>query len=162
NPITEDWVKRVENDLERRISARKDGKHPIENIVFDFNPKGNPSGTSNPYSCLYLRSFIDKLKNRQIRTVAFVHNQVTRHTVLPVLAWDAVVMSEKSDESKGGEIGGVLEGQNEPLPDAVRQAYESEANRWGTKGALVLKMVNKNLVLVQAKDKKTGTVGFFK
>ena len=53
----------VRNDLERRISARKDGKHPIENIVFDFNPKGNQSGTSNPYSCLYLRSFIEKLKN---------------------------------------------------------------------------------------------------
>src|SRR5438876_8054880 len=99
-------------------------------VVFDFNPHGKPSGTINPFPCLQLQAFITRLSLGQVPkcpnvlTVAYVSNEVTDHTVLPVLACREIAMSSS------GKIGNVLGRQDQALPKAVKQAYDDVAKRW--------------------------------
>jgi membrane-bound ClpP family serine protease len=106
------------------------------------------------------RSLIEKLKNRGIYTVAFVHNQVNLHTVLPVIACDELVMKKADAEGRGGVLGDVQGGRQGEMEPAVKQAYDSEARRLGPKGVLLLKMTNRNLQLVRTK--KNGALWYVK
>src|SRR5262249_16255275 len=123
-------------------------KHQLKKnskIIFDFNPTNAPSGTPDPYPCLDLADFLSDLKN-QFYTVAFVHHEVTQHTVLPVLACREIVMSDNA------EIGDVLKDQQRPLSPRVRNAYEDIAGP--EKRDLVLKMLDKDLGIVKGKTGK--------
>src|SRR5438128_5699923 len=85
NPITSDVVDNVKAKTKRALE-RTDRR--IHTFIFDFNPgeqaEGHPSGTKEYGPCHDLAAYL--LTLQEVKTVAFVHNEVTAHTVLPVLA----------------------------------------------------------------------------
>src|SRR6516165_149553 len=88
NPISETAVLQIENRINEATQRQN---RTLSVIVFDFNPHGNPSGTSNVFPCLQLKDVINRLNLGQVPrarviTVAYLQNEVTDHTVLPVLA----------------------------------------------------------------------------
>src|SRR5262249_11042791 len=60
-------------------------------IVYDFNPNNRPAETSTNSlgPCFDLAQFL--LGQADIQTIAFVHDEVSGHSVLPVLACKEVV-----------------------------------------------------------------------
>ena len=62
--------------------------------MYDFNPDNDPARSSDYGTCRDLAVFLLDLQD--VTTVAFVHNDVTGHTVLPVLACQDIVMSRKA------------------------------------------------------------------
>ena len=121
NPITTNVATRVKSKVERLLQ-RPDQRNL--KIVFDFNPDGYPATTADYGPCRTLAQFI--LDLHQVNTVAFVHNDVTGHTVLPVLACKEIVMSKGGkplrDQARSaeGKLGDVLRDQTGVLqPDQV-------------------------------------------
>jgi membrane-bound ClpP family serine protease len=120
NPITEAAVDAVK---QRVKDAAGRHKRTLKVIVFDFNPHGKPAGTGNFFPCLELRTFIANLNKgevagcKNVNTVAYVRDEVTDHTVLPVLACKEIVMATK------GKLGHVL-GTQPRLPDGAREFYD--------------------------------------
>src|SRR5262249_26170098 len=100
NPITSEVVNRVKARTNRAVQ-RTDRR--IRKIIFDFTPgrqpTGGPSGTKDYGPCHDLAEFFLELQD--LTTVAFVHNDVTGHTVLPVLACREIVLSA---EAKLGDV----------------------------------------------------------
>src|SRR5947207_2709533 len=99
NPIRDDTVQQIKLKVRDALERQK---RPIDIVVFDFNPDGQPTGTSNPGSCSDLADYIRNLQNGvahpdrgRIKAVAFVHGAVTKHTVLPALACGQMVMSSE-------------------------------------------------------------------
>src|SRR5436305_1036363 len=86
NPITSEEMNRVREKVERAVRERR-----VAKIVFDFNPDGKEAAARDFGPCADLAKHLGQL--HQITTVAFIHNRVTRHTVLPVLACKELVMS---------------------------------------------------------------------
>src|ERR1700677_730250 len=113
NPITETAVLQIENRI--KDAVERQGRS-LSLIVFDFNPHGKPSGTSNFFPCLQLKDTINRLnlgqfpKCPRVLTVAYVQDEVTDHTVLDVLTCREIAMSSK------GKIGHILRSQTQPLP----------------------------------------------
>lgn len=91
NPITSDVVVQI-----RQAITRSQQTGPLRKIVFDFNPQGKEAATADLGACLELARFIREKRNAGLMTIAFVHNKVTRHTVLPVLACDQLVMGPEA------------------------------------------------------------------
>ena len=60
-------------------------------IVYDFNPDNQASGSTLFGPCLDLADYL--LTVPDVTTIAFVHAQVNRHTVLPVLACQEIVIA---------------------------------------------------------------------
>lgn len=106
-------------------------------IVFDFNPDGRAAGSSDYGPCQDLARYLLGLQN--VTTVAFVHNDVTGHTVLPVFACKDIVMSA------GARLGDGLRDQAGPLWEDQRKFYELVANGRGRCPAVVLKTVDKDM-----------------
>lgn len=127
NPITETAALQIERRVTQAVE--REGRK-LGVIVFDFNPQGKPAGTTNVFAALQLRDFVTRLslgqvpKCQGVLTVAYVHGEVTDHTLLPVLACREVVMSSK------GKLGQALRGQTGPLSREARQAYEDVARPW--------------------------------
>jgi membrane-bound ClpP family serine protease len=109
-------------------------------LVYDFNPEGRPGSTADYGPCRDLAEFL--LDNQDVSTVAFVHNDVTGHTVLPVLACKEIVMSS------GARLGDALKGQNRPLRKDKLGFYEEVAGARGRCPAIVLKMVDKDVEVI--------------
>ncbi len=157
NPITDRDVNVIKNKLAAAVKQRVKISGTFT-VVFDFNPNGMPAGTSSDTfdSCRALARFIRNLRLGQagsqypaMHTIAFVHNTVTRHTVLPVLACGELVMSDEA------RIGNVLERQDEvPSPNdrqEYEQVYEQVAENFSS--ALVLRMIDRGLVVRKVKTK---------
>ena len=89
NPITSEVTNRVKERVDRAVR-----EHKVRKVVFDFNPDGREAATPDLGPCSDLADFI--LDRPQLTTVAFVHNKVSRHTVLPVLACKELVMSREA------------------------------------------------------------------
>lgn len=155
NPITDRDVLVIKNKLEKAVKRR--GKIGRDfTVVFDFNPGGLPSGTSGFGSCRDLAKYIRNLRLGQlgselpaVHTIAFVHNQVTRHTVLPVLACGELVMSGEVDEKGPRARIGNVTGDGEPLDAVERQEYQQAAENFSQ--GLVFRMIDKNLVVRKVK-----------
>jgi len=145
NPITPEVVTRIRTKIEDARTRQNQPLKKNSKIIFDFNPTNAPSGTPDPYPCLDLADYLSDLKN-QFYTVAFVHHEVTQHTVLPVLACREIVMSDNA------EIGDVLKDQQRPLSPRVRNAYEDIAGP--EKRDLVRKMLDKDLGILKGKTGK--------
>jgi membrane-bound serine protease (ClpP class) len=155
NPITQDAVNLIKTKVAYAFERQK---RNVKTIVFDFNPNG-PAATSDYGPCLTLKNYLSDLWQRrvklrdgypQVNTVAFVHNKVTRHSVLPALACAELVMS------KDASIGNVVPpGSAERLPDEVELAYRklADKSRWGD---LVLRMLDKDLVVRRVRTKEGG------
>ncbi len=70
-------------------------------LICDFNPDGSANDNDNFADCYLLAEGLRRLDEtagksagRRIRTVAYVHGDITRHSVLPVLACDEIVLSQ--------------------------------------------------------------------
>jgi membrane-bound ClpP family serine protease len=145
NPIDTEVVNRV------KIQLVDQNKRPGVKIIFDFNPQGAPSCTTDYGTCRDLATFILGLQD--VTTVAYVHISnpgverppaaVTGHTVLPVLACKEIVMSAEA------RIGDAVREQAGPvLPDQI-QFYEHVAKSRGRYPAIVLKMLDKDVEVVE-------------
>src|SRR5262249_16783827 len=102
NPIDDKAVSQVERKVQEAIERQK---RNISIVVFDFNPQGLPSGTSDWNSPNRLAEYIRHLQQGtvpgknypHITTIAFIQNLVIKQTVLPVLACKQIVMSSEVD-----------------------------------------------------------------
>lgn len=153
NPIDSGTLSQIRSKLDKAII---NGQRRIGTVIFDFNPKGQPSASSNFGSCYDLAQFILNLKLNlanprypQIKTVAFVHNEVAKHTVLPVLACSMIVMSSQTDPGTGhgrARIGDVQ--RDLTLSQTEEAAYRDIARRRENFSPdLVERMMFKNHVL---------------
>jgi membrane-bound ClpP family serine protease len=140
NPIDTKVVSRVLSAT-RRFLDRAD--HTGLKIVYDFNPDGFPSNTTEYGTCRDLAEALLKLQD--ITTIAFVHNDVTGHTVLPVLACKEIVMGPK------GRLGDAVRGQTDPLEEDKLVFYKRVAKGRGRYPAIVLKMVDKDLEVLEGR-----------
>jgi membrane-bound ClpP family serine protease len=139
NPITTTVVNRV-RAVTNRFLDRPD--HRGLKIVYDFNPDGNASSTADYGTCRDLAVYLLDLQD--ITTVAFVHNEVTGHTVLPVLACKEIVMSAKA------KLGDAMRGQTKPLEADQLLFYKTVAERRRRPPAAVMKMIDRTVALRDA------------
>ena len=150
HPITENAVLQIEHRIQDAVERQG---RTLAVVVFDFNPHGKPAGTSNVFPCMQLQDYIGRLSLGQVRkcprvlTVAYVQEEVTDHTVLPVLACREIVMSSK------GKLGHVLRSQDGSLAKEAYQAYR-EAFQAKSKPALLEKLMepSKNLSMVALEE----------
>ena len=92
NPITSASVNQIRETVTRAIQ-----RNPLKKVVFDFNPGGKDAATPDFGPCLDLARYIKSLRSeKNLLTIAFVKNKVTRHSVLPVLACDELVMAPEA------------------------------------------------------------------
>ena len=97
NPVTSEAYARIKNRLEA-ARARPESRPGV--IVFDFNPGDKDAATAEFGVCYDLADLIAKLTD--VPTVAYVHQKVSGHAVLPALACKQVVCGPK------GALGEVL------------------------------------------------------
>ena len=126
-----------------RLQAEGIAARPLPlKIVYDFNPDGQASGATTYGACrefaVYLLSLTD------VTTIAFVHGELTRHVVLPVLACQELVMAD------GARIGDAGRDQVEPVGKDQQVFYRETAEKRGRSPALVLKMLDKELEVFTA------------
>ena len=134
------------DSLERFEAAERD-RDPkdrrVFKLVYDFNPEGKENSSKDFGSCYELAKYLRGLQERGgVRTVAFVHGLVTRHSVLPVLACSEVVFS------RGAQLGDVSRDPGEMLTQPERVAYEDVA-RGRYPALLVRKMYDRDLVVAR-------------
>lgn len=133
----------VRQNYRNRVQAEAQGaKAAALTVVYDFNPDGQPSGSSLYGSCRELAVFLLGLND--VTSIAFVHGEVTGHAVLPVLACQELVMS---DEAK---LGDAVRHQQEPVAKDQLVFYREVAEKRGRSPALVLKMLDKNMEVFAA------------
>jgi membrane-bound ClpP family serine protease len=156
-PITSDIAHRIQETTNRFVRRCHDqglpgGKGRPIPIVFDFNPAAHggsaaPNATRDFGPCYDLAKHIAGLQG--VLTIAFVHAEVSRHSVLPVLACQEIVMAE------GASIGGVVGPDDaEPLPKSEREAYREMLR--GRCPAIVLKMLDRDMIVLKARRLQGG------
>jgi membrane-bound ClpP family serine protease len=113
-------------------------------LVCDFNPDGRPNASDDYGACRTLAGYLRDRRQEGVRTVAFVHGDVTRHAVLAVLACSEMVMSEDPPARLGA-----VAGPGHGLEKDERLFYEELArNRYPL--AVVRKMFDPDLTLFKA------------
>ena len=139
NPINDNAVNRIEAKVKE---ALKRGTPPLRKVILDFTPDGQKVGTSDVYACMRLMRYLRGLRqqNPNLTTVAYLGNEVSRHTVLPVLACTEIVMA------RGARLGNVLDNQAGGLSPEARKAYEEVARLWPSPD-LIWKMVFADMTL---------------
>jgi membrane-bound ClpP family serine protease len=147
-PITREVVNRVKAATERALEAKDP---PIRKIIYDFNPGGKASTSTDYGDCRDLADYL--LKRRTIKTIAFVHGDVSGHAVLPVLACQEIVMS------RDAMLGDAVRGAREPLEEDQVRFYENVAR--GRKApAVILKMLDPGVSLLEAARMEGGGTTF--
>jgi membrane-bound ClpP family serine protease len=136
NPIDTTVVNRVKAATNRFLDRRE---HRGLRIIYDFNPDGYSSSTADYGTCRDLAVFLLDLQD--VSTVAFVRNEVSGHTILPVLACQEIVMSKKA------KLGEALRGQTKPIEPDQLLFYKTVAERRKRSPAVVMRMVDRNQVL---------------
>ncbi|HEX4590853.1 MAG TPA: hypothetical protein VH120_13035, partial [Gemmataceae bacterium] len=144
NPITSEVV----SGIKERI-ARNQRDQPVAKFVFDFNPDGREAGSVDYGPCLDLAEAISELN---VRTIAFVHGPAMRHTVLPILACQELVMSSEA------VLGPVVVDKDGSLNDLKLSAYERIASKG--RAALVLKMIDRSMAVYEGRL-PNGAVTYF-
>jgi hypothetical protein len=94
-----------------QAACKRDGK-PADGfeLLCDFNPPpdARPDATDKYGPCWELASYLLELRHKNVKTRAYVHGEVSRHAVLPVIACGDVVMSSDARLGKVVEAGGSL------------------------------------------------------
>src|SRR5262249_52403611 len=134
NPITSDVTNRVK-EMTERARQRKDRR--ITRVVYDFNPDGREAATPEFGPCYELAKFIRT--QHDLTTIAYVHNKVSRHTVLPVLACRELAMAG-TPETKLGEILPDRGAQRDPVEFQVYAQLAGENS-----AAIALKMLDPSI-----------------
>lgn len=140
NPINGGQISRIKSEVD---GARSAVNRNIKIVVFDFNPEGKEAATESFGDCYELVKYIRTLQQNGIMTVAFVHGKTTRHTVLPVIACDQLVMSSSA------QIGEVWS-KERPVDQNEQHTYQEVAGI--TRAGPVMKMVDPNVRLVPAQS----------
>jgi membrane-bound serine protease (ClpP class) len=116
-------------------------------LVCDFTPENRDNASDDPGACQTLaRSLRDWQKKHGIQVIAFVHGNVTRHAVLPVLACAEIVMSQEPP----AHLGKVADAQH-PLERLDRLAYDDIANK-RYPAVLIHKMYDADVEVIQGRD----------
>jgi membrane-bound serine protease (ClpP class) len=142
NPITSDAVERITKQIDTRV--HNELRRP-QTIVFDFNPDGKPASTAKPGVCSDLTFYIRGLQGKGILTVAFVHNKLTGHSVMPALACQELVMSK--DASIGQIAGEGIETER----GEYRNYFEKDPRGF----TLIHKMYDPQVEVVRGRNKLT-------
>lgn len=150
HPITTEVVSRVKGATERALGRARGADAPNRSlkIVYDFNPDGR-AASSDFGPCYELAVFLSELHD--VHTIAFVHGETTRHTVLPVLACRDIVFSS------AGRLGDVRRGEDltRPIDPVIQEAYRKVVQ--GRRcPAVVSKMFDPDMELVRARRLKEG------
>ncbi|MFO0966169.1 MAG: NfeD family protein [Gemmataceae bacterium] len=155
NPIDDKAVEAIKRKLDDAILNKK---RPIQTVVFDFTPHGLPAATSNWNNGNALAEFIldlrfgrEKKYPGKLRTIAFLNDEVTRHTVLPVLACQQVYLSDAVNDKRQyrARIGNVADGA-EVFNRNVRTAYENVA-AFHDSPDMVMRLLDRSLELHQVR-----------
>jgi membrane-bound ClpP family serine protease len=145
-PVTPDTASRLREVITaalKRAESRRGQR--VFKVILDFNPEGRANSSKDFGPCYELADFLKKLQGQGARTVAYVHGEVTRHSVLPVFACSEIVFS------RAGELGDVVRDPGETLDRVKRLAYEETArNRLPL--ALVCKTFDRDLVVVRTPE----------
>jgi len=153
NPLPNNAI----SEIAERIKKR-DAKNPITTVVFDFNPNGLPAATSLPGLSNDLANLIDSLNRgllttQPIKTVAFIRNEVSRHTVLPVIACSQRIISTERDAQGRykARIGNVRGADERGAPSYLAD-YAKRAQGFASP-ALIMRMLDPGLVVKKATTK---------
>jgi membrane-bound serine protease (ClpP class) len=138
NPISGGAVTQIKGAVD---AARAVPRQNIKKVVFDFNPDGKDAATESYGDCYELAKYIRNLRDNGITPIAFVHGKVTRHTVLPALACEDLIMA-------GGSQIGEVSSKDRPADKAEQDYYQQLAGIG--RGGAVAKMYDKDVRLVQA------------
>jgi membrane-bound serine protease (ClpP class) len=139
-PITDGAIK---SQIRPVVDAAKtDARRNVKKVVFDFNPDGKDAATAEFGPCYELAKYIRTLRDNGFQTIAFVHGKTTRHTVLPVIACEELVMSSSA------QIGEVWS-KDVPVTKDEQNIYQQYAGP--IKAGPVMRMIDKDVKLVQAK-----------
>ncbi len=161
NPIDDKAVSQIERKVQEALERQK---RNISIIVFNFNPKAQPAGTTDWNSPNRLAEFIRHLQRGtvpgknypNIATAAFIQNQVTKHTVLPVLACKDIYMSDEIDSKTGqskARLGDVTRELGGILGETTKLAYAGVAAQF-TSPDLIARMLDPGLALEKIKTAK--------
>lgn len=161
NPITSEAVQHIQQKVKDAVEGAK--KRNLTTIVFDFNPAGVPNSTSDFGPCNSLKKYIHQLQLGQVKaswprltTVAFVQHEVTRHSVLPVLACDQLIMSSELDKDlriPRARLGGITRDLEGILDNTERTAYRDVAKNYPSPD-VIQRMIDPELPLRLAKTKQ--------
>jgi membrane-bound ClpP family serine protease len=159
SPITSEVKDRVKDVTTRSIQRFKEteaqaaaNERKTFKIVYDFSPANNGPSSSNDFgACSELAKFILRLQDAT--TIAFVHGEVTGHTVLPVIACRDIVMSSEA------KLGNALRGQTDPLLPSELEFYR-DIIKDRRCPAIVLKMLDPDMIVLRAKKVRDGTKWF--
>jgi len=136
--IIDTTLKKFEDNARQRPGA-------AFKLLCDFNPDGLPSASTQFGACYDLAKTLRSLRDRDVRVIGFVHGEVARHSVLPVLACTEIVMSNDPP----ARLGRVAE-PGKPLNGTERNAYKEFAQgRFPL--ALVEKMFDPNMIVIKVK-----------
>ncbi|HEX3152456.1 MAG TPA: hypothetical protein VHR66_30560, partial [Gemmataceae bacterium] len=141
NPITEGGISQIKSTVD---TAKNAPKQNIKTVVFNFNPEGKDAATESFALAQELAKYIRSLTQNGVTTIAFVQGKTTRHTVLPAIACDELVMSSDA------RIGDVWS-KDKPLDLDEQQYYQKIAGT--ARAGPVSKMFDKDVKLVTAKYK---------
>ncbi|MGL6076959.1 MAG: NfeD family protein [Fimbriiglobus sp.] len=145
NPLTSEGFTRIRNRIEQ-VRAKPETRPGV--VIFDFNPLGKDSNTTDFGSCYDLADYIAKLTD--VPTVGYIHQKVSGHSVLPALACKQLVFGDK------GSIGEVVPASEPPLAGYRAKGYEEIL---GTSSpafvAVAKKMYDRDVMLRKAKRGKT-------
>lgn len=153
-PFESESAKRIRNlaleALDKFILETKGvpaAERPVFKLILDFNPQGK-AFTSEFGPAYDLAQSLRLLKNRGSLTIfGWVHGEVQRHGVLPLLACDNIYYS------KDALVGGVVGDSGEFLSNTIRTAYdEITAGRFAR--VVIRKMYAPDLVIVKATNPK--------
>src|SRR5947209_838401 len=145
NPIDSDVVNSIKAKTRRAVQRKE---RPIHFIVYDFNPgqgdNARPSATKELGSCQELADFLASDPELQaVSTIAFVHGDVSNHTVLPVLACREIVMSADA------RLGAITRDLPGPLSKSKIESYAEVAKAQGRCPAIVLKMLDPSMEVLE-------------
>jgi len=114
-------------------------------IVFDFNSDNGPASSAKIDYCRILAEGIRELSSKPgVQTLAFVHGDVSRHSVLPVLACQKIIFSAKAT------LGPVLRDET-PIGKIERTSYQELAVRLLGVPDLLEKLFDRDLTIVPSK-----------
>jgi membrane-bound serine protease (ClpP class) len=122
-------------------------------LVCDFTPEGQPSASEDFGACYDLAYYLRKRQAEGIEVIGWVHGDVTRHSVLPVLACGEIYMSSTPE----AHLGKVTTASN-PLTTTRRTGYEETVKNRHLL-AIVQKMYDPEVEVIKVgpTDREHGT-----
>jgi membrane-bound ClpP family serine protease len=142
-----DLMKQVEPFLNRfeAEKAKDPDKYGEFKLILDFNPDNLPAASDKFGVCSDMAADIDKLAQKHVRTIAFVHGRVSGHSLLPVLACAEIVMSRDPLAVLGKVVG-----PNQTLSKEQEPTYAKYADK-KTYPTLVKKLYDHKLEVVRVR-----------